>query len=70
MLLTAAPQFEAVQKEVADILKGRTLVGHAITNDMKVRAGTWSQPTLVVKMFYSNYIKEYFLNVLCKVFIS
>ena len=56
MLLTAAPQFEAVQKEVADILKGRTLVGHAITNDMKVRAGTWSQPTgtLVVKMFYSN----------------
>lgn len=29
-------EFSVVQKEVADILKNRTLVGHAIHNDMKV----------------------------------
>ncbi|XP_078282309.1 RNA exonuclease 4 [Rhinoraja longicauda] len=28
--------FKVVQKEVADILKGRTLVGHAIHNDLKI----------------------------------
>lgn len=28
--------FKTVQKEVADILKGRILVGHALRNDLKV----------------------------------
>nr|CAD7613741.1 unnamed protein product [Timema genevievae] len=28
--------FETVQKEVADLLKGRILVGHALSNDLKV----------------------------------
>nr|CAD7580918.1 unnamed protein product [Timema californicum] len=28
--------FETVQKEVADLLKGRVLVGHALSNDLKV----------------------------------
>ena len=32
-----APSYEEVQKQVADILKGRILVGHAVQNDLKVR---------------------------------
>ncbi|KAK2505412.1 hypothetical protein MC885_000619 [Smutsia gigantea] len=32
----AGEGFEVVQKEVADILKGRILVGHALHNDLKV----------------------------------
>ncbi|EPY53607.1 exoribonuclease Rex4 [Schizosaccharomyces cryophilus OY26] len=31
-----APPFEKVQKEVADVLENRVLVGHAIQNDLKV----------------------------------
>lgn len=34
--LETADEFEKVQKDVADILKGRVLVGHALWNDMKV----------------------------------
>lgn len=29
-------EFEVVQKEVAEMLKGRILVGHALHNDLKV----------------------------------
>lgn len=29
--------FKTVQKEVAEILKGRILVGHALQNDLKVQ---------------------------------
>lgn len=29
-------EVKTVQREVADILKGRTVVGHAIQNDLKV----------------------------------
>lgn len=29
-------EFKTVQKEVAEILKGRILVGHALQNDLKV----------------------------------
>lgn len=32
--------FEEVQKKVADILKGRCLVGHAVHNDLKVHIRT------------------------------
>lgn len=32
-----APSFKTVQKEVAEILQGRVLVGHAVKNDLKVR---------------------------------
>ncbi|KAG1671494.1 RNA exonuclease 4 [Nymphon striatum] len=32
----SAEKFSVVQKEVSDILKGRILVGHAISNDLKV----------------------------------
>ncbi|KAI5253620.1 RNA exonuclease 4 isoform X2 [Manis pentadactyla] len=35
-LLKKGEDFEVVQKEVADILKGRILVGHALHNDLKV----------------------------------
>lgn len=35
-LREAAP-FEEVQRQVADLLKGRIVVGHAIANDLEVR---------------------------------
>ena len=38
-LRDAAP-FEEVQRQVADLLKGRIVVGHAIANDLEVRAGS------------------------------
>lgn len=34
--LKNAEEFDVVQKEVADIIKGKILVGHALHNDMKV----------------------------------
>ncbi|NXM25796.1 REXO4 exonuclease, partial [Oxyruncus cristatus] len=34
--IKAGEDFKTVQKEVADILKGRILVGHALKNDLKV----------------------------------
>lgn len=34
--LSGAPGFEEVQKRVVDVLKGRVVVGHAITNDLQV----------------------------------
>ena len=34
--LEKADTFQSVQKEVADILQGRILVGHALWNDLKV----------------------------------
>ena len=34
--LETASDFESVQKKIADILKGRILVGHALKNDLKV----------------------------------
>lgn len=36
----AAVDLYTVQKEVIELLKGRTLVGHALHNDLKVR-GLW-----------------------------
>ena len=38
MLSVTAEDFLVVQKEVSDLLKGRILVGHALHNDLKVRA--------------------------------
>lgn len=35
LILLLAPSYEDVQKQVADILKGRVLVGHAVHNDLK-----------------------------------
>ena len=46
--MTAKP-FVEVQKQVADLLKGRILVGHAVHNDLKVRAQTWRRTYLVAK---------------------
>ena len=34
--MIAAKEFWAVQKEVAELIKGRILVGHALHNDLKV----------------------------------
>lgn len=34
--LVSGEQFAVVQKEVAEMLKGRILVGHALHNDLKV----------------------------------
>lgn len=36
--LDHAPTFDQVQKDVAQLIEGRVLVGHAISNDTKVRA--------------------------------
>ena len=36
VFVTAAKEFWAVQKEVAELIKGRVLVGHALHNDLKV----------------------------------
>lgn len=35
-LVFLGEDFQTVQKEVADILHGRILVGHALRNDLKV----------------------------------
>lgn len=35
-MLSAAKDFRIVQKEVAELIKGRILVGHALRNDFKV----------------------------------
>jgi hypothetical protein len=37
MIFSSAKDFWFVQKAVADITKGRILVGHALHNDLKVR---------------------------------
>ena len=34
--LRGAPPFKEIQRKMADILKGRTLVGHALKNDLRV----------------------------------
>ena len=34
--IASAEDFKQVQKEVAEIIEGRVLVGHAIHNDMRV----------------------------------
>lgn len=34
--LTAAKDFKSVQNDVSVFIKGRTLVGHALHNDLKV----------------------------------
>ncbi len=38
ILTLPAPSFEAVQQRVAEILKGRIVVGHALSNDFKATA--------------------------------
>lgn len=35
--ILGAPTFDVVQKQVAGLVDGRVLVGHAIENDLKVR---------------------------------
>ena len=37
--LREAAAFEEVQAQVAELLKGRIVVGHAIENDLEVRQG-------------------------------
>lgn len=36
LFCSSGEKIEVVQKEVADMLKGRILVGHALRNDLKV----------------------------------
>lgn len=43
LLCAAAEKFEDVQKEVASLLQGRILVGHAVHNDLKVCEWNWQQ---------------------------
>lgn len=40
-IFSSAKDFWVVQKRVADITKGRILVGHALHNDLKVRYLDW-----------------------------
>lgn len=35
--LQGAPHFIDIQKQVAKLVEGRTVIGHALENDMKVR---------------------------------
>ncbi len=37
--IRGAPEFVDVQREAAELLKGRTIVGHSISNDLKVGRG-------------------------------
>ena len=43
LLCAAAEKFDDVQKEVASLLQGRILVGHAVHNDLKVCKRHWQQ---------------------------
>jgi RNA exonuclease 4 len=36
LLVAVAPSFEQVQTRVADLLKGRVLIGHSVHHDLKV----------------------------------
>lgn len=36
MMSYAAKDFQSVQKKVAELIKGKVLVGHALRNDLKV----------------------------------
>lgn len=47
-----AVPFKQVQKEVADILKGRVLVGHAVHNDLQVDSATPQSRILMAKMCF------------------
>jgi len=38
--LEGAPVFDVVQKQVNELVEGRTLVGHAIENDLKVSSAS------------------------------
>ena len=44
MMLSAAKEFRFVQNKVAEFIKGRILVGHALRNDLKVSISV--SPTL------------------------
>lgn len=44
--LLPAEEFLTVQKEIADIMKDRILVGHALKNDMKVSSASSSHSIL------------------------
>ncbi|KAL1406165.1 3'-5' exonuclease [Vanrija albida] len=49
-----APPFEEVQKKVADLVEGRILIGHAIENDMKVRAAASSTDAQALLLSHPN----------------
>lgn len=58
--VTAGEDVRTVQKEVADILKGRIVVGHAIHNDLKVASKYWRKLHLkkrnnALLCWFSNY---------------
>lgn len=42
--LRGAPSFDVVQKQVAELVEGRVLIGHAIDNDTKVGTTVASSP--------------------------
>lgn len=56
--LEGAPVFDAVQKQVAELIEGRILVGHAIENDLKasfyvLKSSHWCQLEAdVVRLYF------------------
>lgn len=70
MQITAAKDLITVQKKVADLIKGRILVGHALYNDLKVaeiRRATlfWipylgsSNTSVAIDLFTLHYFRYY-----------
>lgn len=57
-----ALSFEDVQQKVADVLKGRTLIGHAVFNDLKVTdcSRHFSACPLWLTNFYYSIARRYF----------
>ncbi|KAH0615375.1 hypothetical protein JD844_004557, partial [Phrynosoma platyrhinos] len=49
--LKAGEDFKVVQKEVASILRGRILVGHALHNDLKVQSQVLDKPIIFQILF-------------------
>lgn len=45
-------EFKIVQKEVSDMLNGRTLVGHAVYNDLKVSVLILDTDSLLYILLY------------------
>ena len=58
MMLSAAKEFRLVQNKVAEFIKGRILVGHALRNDLKVSISVSSTLSceIVVRVFAVDFL--------------
>lgn len=51
-------EFEVVQKEVAEMLKGRILVGHALRNDLKVPPFRAPRTPVCVRLLVGRFVVQ------------